>query len=109
MVAQVKVLVVGRLAAVEPRDLRLGHKLGAGGHGSVYHATLSRQPSVQGIDRAVINILLKPGSWQPPPDGSFPLSSDEVIWLCDCASTVLEGEETLPPSSYAAKCPPREL
>ena len=59
------------------------------------HTMLSRQPSVQGIERMVINLLLRPGEWAPSADGSFPLSSDEVICLCECAQQVFEAEETL--------------
>ena len=56
---------------------------------------LTRQPSEEGIDRKVISLLLRPRSWAPPPEGTFPLSSGEVIWLCDQTQGLFEAEATL--------------
>ena len=48
------------------------------------------------IEKRVINLLLQPGAWTPPEnDDSFPLDTDEIIWLCDQVQDVLVAEPTL--------------
>jgi diadenosine tetraphosphatase ApaH/serine/threonine PP2A family protein phosphatase len=59
------------------------------------HPFLTRQPSEIGIDRRVISLLLRPSTWAPNPDGSFALTSDEILQLCELAQPVLESEPTL--------------
>ena len=59
------------------------------------HGQLMRQPSEHGIARHVINMLCRPRTWAPPPDGSFVLIADEVVELCNLAQEVLEAEPTL--------------
>jgi protein phosphatase len=61
-------------------------------HGAV---NLARQPSMEGIERKVIALLLRPATWSPPSDGSFDLSSDEITCLCDRVQDVLVAEPTL--------------
>ena len=56
---------------------------------------LARQPSMEGIERKIIALLLQPQTWQPPADGSFDLTCDEIMVLCDRVQDVLEAEPTL--------------
>lgn len=56
---------------------------------------LSRMPSEEGIGRKALFLLLQPKTWAPSPDGSFPLTADEVVRLCELTQEVLEEEPTL--------------
>ena len=58
-------------------------------------ASLARVPSEEGIGRKTLSLLLRPKTWAPEHDGSFCLTSDEIIKLCDCAQEVFEAEPTL--------------
>ena len=58
-------------------------------------AALARMPSEEGIGRKALALLLKPKTWAPAADGSFPLTADEVVRLCDLTQEIFEAEPTL--------------